>query len=86
LAVTSGQITVGLTATIIDGTQNSNFKLAIHNADNTAKVYIGGPDVTITNGLGIEKLTTLQFNMYPLESLYAVSGKENHIIHWLKQV
>lgn len=86
MAISSGQITVGTTATIIDGTFNSNFKLTIHNADNTAKVYIGGPNVTTANGLGIEKLTTIQLYLDPLDSLYAVSGQEDHIIHWLKQV
>ncbi len=86
MAVTSGHITVGLTATIIDGTHNGVFKLTIHNADNTAKVYIGGPNVTVSNGLGIEKLQSLQFQLAPLDSLYAVSDKADHIIHWLKQV
>lgn len=86
MAISSGQAAIGLTPTLIDGTHNSNFKLTIHNADNTTKVYIGGPNVTIANGLGIEKLTTIQLYIDPLDSLYAVSDKENHIIHWLKQV
>jgi hypothetical protein len=86
LAITTGHTSVGLTATIIDGTSNSDFRLTVHNADNTAKVYVGGPSVTINNGLGIEKLTTLQFDMYASQELYAVSNKTGHIIHWMKQV
>lgn len=86
MQITTGQTTIGLTASLVDGTSNSDFRLTIHNADNTAKVYVGGPGVTINNGLGIEKLTTMQFDMYALQELYAVSDKTGHIIHWMKQV
>ena len=86
MQITTGHTTIGLTASLVDGTSNSDFRLTIHNADNTAKVYVGGPGVTINNGLGIEKLTTMQFDMYALQELYAVSDKTGHIIHWMKQV
>ncbi|CAB4141803.1 hypothetical protein UFOVP419_33 [uncultured Caudovirales phage] len=86
MAITTGHTSVGLTATIIDGTSNSDFRLTVHNDDNTAKVYVGGPGVTTANGLGIEKLTTMQIDMYASQELYAVSGKTGHIIHWMKQV
>jgi hypothetical protein len=86
LQITTGHTTIGLTASLIDGTSNSDFRLTVHNADNTAKVYVGGPGVTINNGLGIEKLTTMQFDMYASQELYAVSDKTGHIIHWMKQV
>lgn len=86
MQITTGHTSVGLTASLVDGTSNSDFRLTVHNADNTAKVYVGGPGVTITNGLGIEKLTTMQFDMYASQELYAVSDKTGHIIHWMKQV
>jgi hypothetical protein len=86
MPITTGHTTIGLTASLIDGTSNSDFRLSIHNADNTAKVYLGGPGVTINNGLGLEKLTTMQFDMYASQELYAVSNKTGHIIQWMKQV
>lgn len=86
MAITTGHTTVGLTPSLIDGTSNSDFRLTIHNADSTQKVYVGGPNVTTTTGLGIEKLETRQFDLYALERLYAVSDKTGHVIHWLKQV
>lgn len=86
MAISSGRLTVGTTATIIDGTFNSNFRLIVHNNDNTDAVYIGGPDVTIANGLAVQKEETLQLDMNPLESVYAVSGKAGHTISYLKQV
>ena len=86
MQIKTGHTTIGLTATLVDGTSNSDFRLTIHNADNTAKVYVGGPGVTVNTGLGIEKLTTMQFDMYALQEIYAVSDKTGHIIHWMKQV
>lgn len=86
MAISTGQITVGLTPTLIDGTSNSNFKLWILNADSTQKVYVGGPDVTVSSGMGIEKLQTMYVEMYPLDRLYAISDKAGHIITWMKQV
>jgi hypothetical protein len=86
MAISTNRLTVGTVATIVDGTYNSNFRLVIHNNDNTDAVYIGGPDVTITNGLVLQKEETIQLQMNPLESIYAVSGKAGHTISYLKQV
>lgn len=86
MTISSGQLTIGTTATIIDGTYNSNFRLIVHNNDNTDAVYLGGPDVTTANGLQLLKQETLQLEMNPLESVYAVSGKAGHTISYLKQV
>jgi hypothetical protein len=86
MAISSGQLTIGTTATIIDGTFNSNFRLIVHNNDNTDAVYIGGPDVTTANGLVVKKEESIQLEMNPLDSVYAVSGKAGHTISYLKQV
>lgn len=86
MAVSSGVMTVGTVATIIDGTFNSNFRLIVHNNDNTDAVYLGGADVTTANGLLLQKEQTIQLEMNPLESVYAVSGKAGHTISYLKQV
>ena len=86
MAISSGQLTIGTTATIIDGTYNSNFRLIVHNNDNTDAVYLGGPDVTTANGLKLDKGIILQLDMNPLDSLFAISTKTGHIITYLKQV
>ncbi len=86
MAISSGRITVGTVASIIDGTFNSNFRLIVHNNDNTDAVYLGGPDVTTTNGLQLLKQETLQLDMNPLESVFAISDKAGHTISYLKQV
>lgn len=86
MAISSGQMTIGTVATIIDGTFNSNFRLIIHNNDNTDAVYLGNSNVTPANGLFLQKEQTLQLDMNPLESIYAVSTKTGHTISYLKQV
>jgi hypothetical protein len=86
MAISSGTISVGTVASIIDGTSNSNFRLIIHNNDNTDAVYLGGPDVSVANGMKLDKGIILQLEMNPLESVFAVSGKAGHIISYLKQV
>ena len=86
MAISSGVITVGTVPSIIDGTYNSNFRLMIHNNDNTDAVYLGNSDVTIANGLKLDKGIIIQLEMNPLDSVYAVSGKAGHVISYLKQV
>jgi hypothetical protein len=86
MPITTGRMTVGTVATIIDGTFNSNFRLMIHNNDNTDAVFIGGPDVTTANGFVVNKEESIQLEMNPLDSLFAVSAKAGHTISYLKQV
>ncbi len=86
MAISSGRMTVGTVATIIDGTSNSNFRLIVHNNDNTDAVFIGGPDVTTATGFVVKKEESIQLEMNPLDSVYAVSGKAGHTISYLKQV
>jgi hypothetical protein len=86
MAITSGVITVGTVPSIIDGTFNSNFRLLVHNNDNTDTIFLGGPDVTITTGLQLLKQETIQLEMNPLESVFAISDKAGHTISFLKQV
>lgn len=86
MAITTGQMTVGTVATQIDGTSVSNFKLHIHNLDNTDTLFIGGPNVTINNGLGIQKLESIYLECYPLDAVWVVSPKAGHTVSYLKQV
>jgi hypothetical protein len=86
MAISSGQITVGLTPTLIDGTFNSNFRLIIQNLDNTDTVWIGNATVSPTNGLALLGQERLELELNPLEQLYAISTKTGHVITYLKQV
>lgn len=54
--------------------------------NNDDGIFIGGPDVTIANGMQLLKLETLQLQMSPSSELYAIANKENLKLGYLKQV
>jgi hypothetical protein len=85
MAISNGQLSIGTVATPIDGVHNNPARIFIHNADNTQAVYLGGPEVTPSNGMIIEKLQTIEFHLEPLDQIYAVSTKLGHIISWIRQ-
>jgi hypothetical protein len=86
MAISSGQVEVGLTPTLIDGTHNSNFKLTIHNMNNDDTIFLGNETVTALTGFQLLKLETIQIEMNPLESIYAISTKAGLKLGYLKQV
>lgn len=83
--ISSGQTAIGTVATAIDGVSTNPTRITIQNIDNTDTLFLGGAAVTTTSGLGLLKLETIQFDLQPLEQLYAVSTKAGHIISWLRQ-
>jgi len=84
--ITSGQATVGTAAAVqIDGSSVNPMYLTIHNNDNTKVLYLGGSDVSTTNGLKLLKEETIQFKLNPGEALYAISSDGSHVISWLRQ-
>jgi hypothetical protein len=83
--ITSGQAAIGLTATAIDGVSNTESKITVHNNDNSTNIWIGGSNVTSSNGLLLLKEQSYQFELMPLEQIYAVSTKTGHVISWMKQ-
>lgn len=83
--ITNGQTVIGTTATALDGVWQNPSRITIHNLDNTDSVYLGQDSVTTTTGLELMKQATLQFELQPLEQLWAVSSKTGHRISWLRQ-
>ena len=86
MSLTSGTVSVGTAATLIDGSASSNpIHLHIHNNDNTDAVYIGGSNVTTSNGLMLQKLDDIEIILRPGNLIYAVSAKPGHVLSYLKQ-
>jgi hypothetical protein len=82
----SGQTSVGTAATLIDGiAYNNPVLLHIHNNDNTDSVYIGGPDVTTSNGLKLLKQDSLEITLHQANTIYCVSTKSGHVVSWIAQ-
>lgn len=84
MAVTSGQVTVGLTPVVIDGVYTNPYRLHVHSMDNTKKLYIGGPDVTTANGLELQGLDTIDLIISPNEQIYIVSDQVGNKVSWLR--
>lgn len=83
MAVVSGKISVGTAATEIPASSVMPFSLQVHNDDNTTAVYLGGPEVTTTTGLLLNKLESITFPMGPLDSLYAISSQTGHNVSYV---
>lgn len=86
MPLTSGVVSIGTAATLIDGTASSNpIHLHIHNNDNSDALYIGGPDVTTNTGMQLVKLDSLDIILRPGNTVYGVSTKDGHTISFIKQ-
>jgi hypothetical protein len=85
MAISSGHTVIGLTATQIDGSSPNPSRIHIHNNDQQQNLFIGGADVTIANGLVLEKLDSIEFVLNPGEALYGVSSQGGHTVSWLRQ-
>ena len=83
MPITSGQVAVGTVATEIPETCTMPFRLEIHNDDNTDDLYLGGPGVTTSTGMRVNKLEQLQVRLAPLDKVYAVSSKTGHNISYI---
>ena len=84
--ITSGQVTVGTAEPVqIDGNSVQWTRLTVHNNDNTKVMYLGGSAVSTTNGLKLLKEETVQIDLAPGESLYAISASGSHVISFLRQ-
>lgn len=86
MPITTGQILAGTARVAIDGSSVSDWRLHIHNMDNTTAVYIGNETVTTTNGFSLFKEDSIELQCYPNEHVFVVSTKGNHPISFLKQV
>lgn len=86
MSLFSGQTTVGTAATLIDGIAWQNpVLLHIHNNDNTDAVYMGGPNVTTSDGLKLVKEDSIEITLHQANTIYAVSSKAGHVISWIAQ-
>ena len=84
--ITSGQVTIGnVTPTAIDGASVNPIRLTVHNNDSTKTMYLGGSNVSTSNGLKLLKQESYQFTINPGEVLYAISADGGHVISWIAQ-
>ena len=84
MTMKSEQLTVGLTAVRILDDENTNRRVYFHD-DSSHPVYLGGSDVTTSNGLEIPKNLLLELYIPANEELWAVSGNADQSVSILYQ-
>lgn len=84
MAISSGSLVVGLTAVQIDGNSVQPSHIHIRNNDDTKKLFVGGSNVTTANGLPIDKLATIQFDLPPGDAIYMVAESGTINVSWMK--
>ncbi len=84
MAISSGTQVIGTTRSQIDGNSVHWVTLHIRNNEDTKTLYVGNNDVTVGNGLPIDKLSTQHFEIPPGESLSMISDSGTHSVSWLR--
>ena len=76
----SAQVTVGTTATLLAGADNINRLIYVHALTNTT-VYLGGSNVTTSNGFVLEKDDGYLSLTIPIgETVYAVVATGTEVV------
>ena len=85
MTISSNQITVGTSRVQINGCSTNPSRLHIHNNDNTNDLFLGGSNVTTSNGLRLLKLDSIELSLNAGESVFAISAGGSHAVSWLRQ-
>ena len=80
MPITNGSITVGTAATLLSHAGVNPGTLHISNIDNTDTIFIGGATVVVNAGHALLKSASEDFDIYPGQSMYAVSSKSGHSV------
>jgi hypothetical protein len=82
--ISSGTQIIGTTSSQIDGNSVHWVSLTIRNNEDTKTLFLGNSDVTIANGLPLDKGSTQTFTIPPGASLHMVSDSGAHSVSWLR--
>ena len=83
MSITTGQTTVTSTATYITTGKTGASWVQLHSPQNGNTMYVGGADVTISNGLELTKGVVLQIWLAETDKLYGIVGTSTEVLYWL---
>ena len=86
MALTSSQVTVTTSPTLLIAAENNPVLVHLHLHDNTDNVYIGNSAVTTSTGLRLIKQDSFEINLEPGNSLYAIITTSTATVSIVKQV
>lgn len=82
--ISNGTISVGTSPVQIDGNSNGWSHIHIRNNDTTKALYIGNSNLTIANGLALDKLATIDFDIPPGVAFNMVTDTGTVSVSWLR--
>ncbi len=80
MPITNGSIAVGTAAILVSHAGVNPGTLHISNLDNTDTIFVGGATVAVNTGYALQKSASEDFDIYPGQSIYAVSTKTGHSV------
>jgi len=83
MPITNASITVGTAATLISHAGVNPGQLHVSNLDNTDTIFVGGATVVVNAGHALPKSASEDFDIYPGQSMYAVSTKNGHSVSFI---
>lgn len=84
MAISTGTMSVGTSPVQIDGNYTGWSHIHIRNNDTTKTLYIGNGTVTTANGLPLDKLATIDFDIPPNHSFSMVTDSGTVSVSWLR--
>ena len=84
MPIHTGTISVGITPVQVDGNAVGWAHMHIRNNDTTKTLFVGNGTLTYQTGLGIDKLTTIDFDIPPGDSIYLVTDAGTCSVSWLR--
>ena len=83
MPINNGLVAVGTAATLISHAGVNPGQLHVSNLDNTDIIFIGGATVVVNAGHALPKSASEDFDIYPGQSMYAVSTKNGHSVSFI---
>lgn len=74
MTIATAQITVGTARVLLAAADDSAQRVTVHNNESAQQVFLGGSDVTTSNGVHLDGKEERQITLNPGESLYGIAG------------
>ena len=74
MIIATAQITVGTARVLLAAADDSAQRVTVHNNDSAQQVFLGGSDVTTSNGVHLDGKQERQITLNPGESLYGIAS------------
>ena len=73
MTIATAQYTLGTARIMIAGPDDMAQRVTVHNNESAQQVFLGGSDVTTSNGIHLDGKQERQITLNPGEALYGVS-------------